>query len=158
PETFAIFLLPVQNGLGVSRSQITLTYSIYMLTYGISAPFAGQIIDRLGARAAYGLGLACLGGGYAAAGFATQLWHYILAVGLFGGIGAAALGMIAASSLLARWFTNRIGAIMSIPYAAIGAGMLLLPPLTQVLLSTYDWRRTHQLIGVGVLAALPFPM
>ena len=26
PETFAVFLLPVQQGLGVSRSSITLTY------------------------------------------------------------------------------------------------------------------------------------
>ena len=48
--------------------------------------------------------------------------------------------MIVASGLLSRWFTTRIGAIMSLPYAAIGAGMLILPPLTQVLLTTYDWR------------------
>ena len=45
PETFAVFLLPVQNALGVSRSEITLTYSCYMLAYGLSAPFAGQLID-----------------------------------------------------------------------------------------------------------------
>jgi hypothetical protein len=38
PETFAVFLLPVQDGLGVSRSEITLTYSCYMLAYGLSAP------------------------------------------------------------------------------------------------------------------------
>jgi hypothetical protein len=34
PETFAVFLLPVQKGLGVSRADITLTYSAYMLAYG----------------------------------------------------------------------------------------------------------------------------
>ena len=43
--------------------------------------------------------------------------------------------MIVASALLSRWFTSRIGSIMSLPYAAIGAGMLILPPLTQVLIS-----------------------
>ena len=37
-ETFAVFLLPVQNGLGISRADITLTYSVYMLAYGLSAP------------------------------------------------------------------------------------------------------------------------
>jgi len=158
PETFAVFLLPVQNGLGVSRSQITLTYSLYMLTYGIFGPIAGQIIDRLGARVAYGFGLTCLGTGYVLAGFASELWHYLVAVGLLGGIGAAALGMIVASALLSRWFTRRIGSIMALPYAAIGAGMLVLPPLTQVLLAHYDWRVTHQLIGCGVLTALPLVM
>jgi MFS family permease len=158
PETFAVFLLPVQQGLGVSRSDITLTYSVYMLAYGLSAPFAGQLIDRLGARIAYAFGLVCLGAGYLLAGFATELWHYLLTVGLLGGLGAASLGMIVASALLTRWFTSRIGSIMSLPYAAIGAGMLVLPPLTQVLLATYDWRVTHQLLGAGTLLVLPLVM
>ena len=43
-ETFAVFLLPVQEGLAVSRSEITLTYSIYMLANGATAPFAGQLL------------------------------------------------------------------------------------------------------------------
>jgi MFS family permease len=158
PETFAVFLLPVQKGLGISRSQITVTYSLYMLTYGLFGPIAGLIIDRLGARAAYAFGLSCLGIGYLLAGFSRELWQYLLAVGRFGGIGAASLGMIVASALLSRWFTRRIGAIMSLPYAAIGAGMLVLPPLAQVLLSLYDWRIAHRLIGGGVLAILPLVM
>lgn len=158
PETFAVFLLPVQKGLDVSRSNITLTYSVYMLAYGLSGPLAGQLIDRAGARVTYGLGLACLGLGYVLAGFSTELWHYMVTVGLLGGLGAAALGMIAASALISRWFTRRIGSIMSLPYAAIGAGMLVLPPLTQVLLTAYDWRVTHMVLGIGVLAALPLVM
>lgn len=154
-ETFAVFLLPVQKGLGVSRADITLAYSIYMLAYGIAAPFAGQLVDRLGARVTYGLGLASLGGGYLLAGAARELWHYLLGVGLLGGLGAASLGMIVASGLLTRWFSTGIGAIISLPYAAIGAGILVLPPLTQHLLTIYDWRTTHWLLGAGVLCALP---
>jgi MFS family permease len=155
PETFAVFLLPVQSGLGVSRADITLTYSVYMLTSGLSGPFAGQLIDRFGARLTYGLGLACLGCGYLLAGFADGLWQYLLAVGLLGGIGASLLGMIVASALLSRWFATRIGSIMSLPYAAIGIGILVLPPLTQLLLASYDWRLTHQLLGGAVLLLLP---
>lgn len=158
PETFAVFLLPVQKGLGVSRADITLTYSVYMLAYGVSGPFAGQLIDRLGARVAYGFGLASLGLSYFLAGFATELWHYLVTVGLLGGLGAASLGMIVASALLTRWFATRIGSIMSLPYAAIGAGMLVLPPLTQVLISLYDWRVAHMILGTCVLLTLPLVM
>ena len=158
PETFAVFLLPVQKGLGVSRADITLTYSVYMVAFGLSGPFAGQLIDRLGARVAYGFGLASLGVGYLLAGFATELWHYLLTVGLLGGLGAAALGMIVASALLSRWFSTGIGSIMSLPYAAIGAGMLLLPPLTQVLILHYDWRVAHMVLGACVLLTLPLVM
>jgi MFS family permease len=158
PETFAVFLLPVQKGLDVSRADITLTYSTYMLTYGLSGPFVGQLVDRFGARLTYGLGLAFLGVGYVLAGFADGLWQYLLAVGLLGGLGAALLGMIVASALLSRWFTTRMGSVMSLPYAAIGVGMLVLPPLTQLLLAAFDWRTTHQILGCGVLLALPLTM
>ena len=41
-ESFAVFLLPVQKGLGLTRPEITLTYAANMLTYGLAAPFAGQ--------------------------------------------------------------------------------------------------------------------
>jgi len=158
PETFAVFLLPVQKGLEVSRADITLTYSVYMLAYGVWAPVAGQLIDRLGARTAYSFGLASLGLAYLLAGFSTQLWHYMVTVGLLGGLGAASLGMIIASALLSRWFTSHIGSIMSLPYAAIGVGMLIVPPLTQLLLRTYDWRLTHQILGASVLLLLPVVM
>jgi MFS family permease len=158
PETFAVFLLPVQRGLDLSRADITLTYSCYMLAYGLSAPFAGQFIDRLGARITYGLGLASLGLGYLIAGSAGGLWPYMLGVGLLGGLGAALLGMIVASGLLTRWFTSNIGSIMSLPYAALGAGMLILPPLTQVMLAAFGWRTAHFILGAGVLAVLPLTM
>ena len=157
-ETFAVFLLPVQQGLGISRADITLTYSVFMLSYGLSAPLAGQLIDRLGARAAYGFGLTSLGCGYLLAGSAGGLLPYLLGAGFLGGLGSASLGMIAASALLSRWFTGRIGAIISVPYAAIGAGMLLFPPLTQLALSATDWRTAYYLLGGLVLAILPLLM
>jgi MFS family permease len=129
-----------------------------MVAYGLCAPFAGQVIDRLGARAAYSLGLASLGCGYLMAGSAEELWQYLMGAGVFGGLGSASLGMIAASALLSRWFTNRIGTVMSIPYAAIGAGMLILPPLTQFILSISDWRTAYRVLGFGVLAVLPLTL
>lgn len=157
-ETFAVFLLPVERGLGATRAEMAAAYSFFAMAYGFSAPFTGQLIDRLGARVTYGFGLTVLGLGYVLAGFSTAVWHYYLCVGLLGGLGAAALGMVIASSLLSRWFTTRIGSIMSLPYAAVGAGMLLLPPLTQLLLDRYGWRSTHHVLGAGVLLCIPLVM
>lgn len=154
-ETFAVFLLPVQHALEVSRSEISATYSIYMLVQGLAAPFAGQLVDRLGARVTYSIGLLLLGSGYVAAGFTTALWQYYITVGAFSGLGAACLGMVVASSLLSRWFTHGLGAMMAIPYAAVGTGVLVLPPLSQFLLSVMSWRDAYLALGCGVLALLP---
>lgn len=154
-ETFAVFLLPVQNGLGATRPEMTATYAIYALSYAASAPFVGQLVDRLGLRITYGSGLLILGAGYFLAGYVTTPWQYYLTAGLCGGIGAAALGMIVASAILSRWFTRRMGSIVSLPYAAIGAGMLIVPPVTQMLLDSHGWRNAHHVLGLATLALLP---
>ncbi len=154
-ETFAVFLLPVEQAFQVERSEITLTYSVYMFVHGIAAPFAGQMVDRFGARLTYGAGLCLLGGGYVTGGMAQDVTQYYLTVGAMSGLGAACLGMVVASSLLSRWFTDRIGSVMAIPYAAVGFGVLVVPPFTQYLTQHYDWRMAHTLLGGAILALLP---
>jgi MFS family permease len=157
-ETFAVFLLPVERELAVTRAQISATYSIFMLAYAIAAPFAGQLIDRWGARVCYGIGLAAIGIGYILAGQSQSLAAYYFCVGVLGGIGTAALGMVAASSLLARWFTRKIASVASLPYAAMGAGMLLFPPLAQLMIDGLGWRRAYNSLGVIVLCLLVFTL
>jgi MFS family permease len=153
-ETFAVFLLPVEAGLSVDRAAISVTYSVFMLAYGLTAPFAGQLIDRIGARACYGTGLAAIGTGYLLAGSVQSIWAYYACVGVLGGIGAATLGMVAASSLLSRWFTHRIASVASLPYAAMGVGMMVFPPVAQLLIDAVGWRASYQILGTLVLAIL----
>ena len=154
-ETFAVFLLPVEREFGVSRSTVAAVYSLYILVLGMTGPFAGQLVDRLGIRASYCIGVSVLGSCYVLAGEATAWWQYKVAIGLVSGVGAACLGMVVASSLLSRWSTHRLGAVMSVPYAAFGLGVLLLPPLSQLLLDLYGWRMASRILGLGMLALLP---
>jgi MFS family permease len=154
-ETFAVYLLPVEAALGVDRAQMAATYSVYMVAYGVSAPFVGQLIDRFGARICYAMGLIALGLGTLIGARADSIWQYYIGVGMLGGLGAAGLSMVAASSLLSRWFSSRLGTMSAVPYAAVGAGMLFFPPLTQKLLATTDWRTVQTWQGLLVLAVVP---
>jgi MFS family permease len=153
-ESFAVFLLPVEIAFQTTRSEIALTYSIYMIVHGFSAPFAGQLIDRLGARVTYATGLTLLAAANFLAGYSTELWHYYLSAGVLSGLGAACLGMVVASALLSRWFTKGLGLMMAMPSAAVGGGMLVFPPLIQLTLQSYTWRETHQMLGICIAALL----
>ena len=155
-ESFAVFLLPVERDLQTTRSEIAMTYSIYMIVHGLTAPIAGQLIDRLGARVTYATGLTFLAMSNFLAGYSTELWHYYLAAGVLSGFGAACLGMIVASALLSRWFTKGMGFMMALPSAAVGGGMLVVPPLVQLTLEHYSWRETHQMLGILIAALLAF--
>ena len=49
PALFSLFILPLEEAFGWSRSQITLAFTFTMIG-GLSAPFVGRLIDRLGPR------------------------------------------------------------------------------------------------------------
>jgi MFS family permease len=153
-ETFAVFLLPVEKALGASRSEIAATYSIYMVVHGLAAPFAGQLVDRFGARLTYATGIILLAAANVLASTAETVTQYAAFLGILSGFGAACLGMVVATSLLSRWFTNGLGFMMAMPSAAVGGGMLIFPLATQLLLAHYDWRQTHVILGVAVFLLL----
>ena len=122
-ETFAVFLVPLENAFETDRVALTSIYSIYMLIYGLAAPGIGYLIDRFGTRLCYGLGLVLIASGFILASQAGQVWHLYFLIGVFCGVGTAALGMVPASKLASGWFDQRLPSAMSGLYAALGIGV-----------------------------------
>lgn len=155
-DTYVVFLLPLRTEFGWNRSEISSIYSVYMLATGLSAPFIGMFFDRWGPRLVYSFGLACLGGAYVLAGSLSQAWQFHLCVGVAGGVGVAALGMVPAASLIGRWFHVNDGTAIGIAYAGLGCGTLLLVPLAQYMTQSVGWRSTYHILGASLLVLLPF--
>ncbi len=154
-ETYAVFLLPLTDDFGWSRGQLTSVYAVYMLTSGLAAPAAGMLIDRLGPGFLYAFGVACLGTGQLLASQITELWQFYVCIGLLSGVGVAAMGMVTTSTLLSRWFRDRLGTAMGFGYAAMGTGVLVLVPFAQILIDSVGWRTTYLALGGGLLCVLP---
>jgi len=154
-ETFAVFLLPLSLAFATDRVALTAIYSTYMLVYGLTAPFIGLLIDKLGVRVCYSLGLLLVGCGLSLAGRAQELWQLYLTVGAMCGAGTAALGMVPASVLASRWFDRRLPSAMSLLYAALGFGVLIFSPLSQWLIDAGGWRHAYQRLGLVPLIILP---
>jgi MFS family permease len=154
-ETYAVFLLPLEREFGSTRAALTAIYSTYMLVHGLAAPLAGLLFDRLGPRMLYAGGALCLGGGYYLAGSLEQIWQFHLCVGVLGGIGVAAMGMVPASALVSRWFRARLGTAMGFTYAGLGMGIIVVVPFTQWLIERGGWRSTYMSLGGFLLLLVP---
>ena len=154
-DTYVVFLLPLEHDLGWTRSQTTSVYSIYLLVTGLSSPIVGMLFDRWGPRALYTCGMASLAGAYLLAPQVQTLWQFYATIGAMTGIAAASLGMVPSSSLISRWFRERLGTAISAAFAGLGMGALLIVPGVQYLLQTHDWRESYQIMGSVLLVLVP---
>lgn len=154
-ETFAVFLIPLEQAFETDRVALTSVYSIYMLVYGLAAPVIGYLIDRFGTRLCYVVGLILIASGFMLASQASQVWHLYVVIGVLCGIGTAALGMVPASKLASGWFDQRLPSAMSGLYAALGIGVLIFSPLGQWLIEVSGWRSAYFWLGLAPMLMLP---
>ncbi len=154
-DTYVVFLLPLERDLSWTRSQTTSVYSIYLLVTGLSSPIVGMLFDRFGPRALYTCGMTSLACAYLLAPQVHTLWQFYATVGVMTGIAAASLGMVPSSSLISRWFRERLGTAISAAFAGLGLGALFIVPGVQYLLQTHGWRESYQIMGGVLLAFVP---
>ena len=155
-ETFSVFLLPLQQAFGWDRAQVTGIYGISALAVGFAGPVAGYLIDHLGPRWLYVVGAAALFAAYAGAAYATELWHFYLALGICIGFASACLGNVAQTPLIAIWFKGRVSTVLGIIGGATGIGALIFAPMAQVLIDLYGYRVAYgALAGVALLLVVP---
>jgi MFS family permease len=157
-DTYAVFLVPLEQEFGWSRSQLTGVYSIYLLVNGFTAPLVGLAFDRFGPRWVYGAGLALLGGAFSLAAGLVSLWQFYLFVGAMVGVAVSFNGMVPASALLSRWFPARLSTAIGIAYSATGVGTLLFVPLAQYLIAAYGWRSAYATLGTALFVLVPIAM
>lgn len=154
-DTYVVFLLPLENDFGWSRSSISSVYSIYMLANGLSAPFSGMLFERWGPRVLYLSGLVVMAAAFMLAGNLSSLWQFQVCIGLGAGIGMTALGVVPATTLISRWFTTNTSTAVGVVYAGAGAGALLIVPLAQHLIVEIGWRETYFWLALLFVALIP---
>lgn len=150
-ESFTVFLKPISENFGWDRAQVVSVYSLAWLVSGLTAPLVGRLFDRSGPRTVYALGLLLLGGAFLAASRAQSLWQFQLTIGLSVGLGMALVGNVPNSILLGRWFGPRLPTAMAVVYSAMGGGVLVLLPASQLLIDHIGWRDSYQWFGIVVL-------
>src|SRR5437870_6448694 len=144
--SLAIFLQPMSEAMGWSRTGISTAALLNWLCMGVGSFLWGALSDRFGTRAVVLLGGVLLGLGLVTASQAASLGQFQLVFGLIVGLAAGSFytPMTATTS---RWFTRNRSLAVALVSAGLSAGSAIMAPLARWLITSYDWRTAMLVIG-----------
>jgi MFS family permease len=152
--SFPVFFVALLDEFGWSRGATAAAFSISSVIQGVLSPVIGMLVDRLGPRRVMLGGAAVLGVACVLASRIGSLWSLYAVVGVLAAIGLCAVSWVPSGTLIARWFAERRGSVLGLAFSGMGAGVLVMGPLAQWLITAHGWRAAYAILGVGTLAVL----
>jgi MFS family permease len=146
-------LMPVwEQELGWSRRFVSTGGAVMMVTIALSSPAAGLLLDRVGARILYTIGLAMSAATLVLTAAMTEPWHFIASFCIFGGVAFATISAPLASTTAALYFETNRGLATGVASAGSSAGQLVLIPLLSVLVIAVGWREGMASYAAAIVA------
>ena len=150
---FPVFLKPIAEELGWSRTVYSLAHPIMSTSVALVAPIVGRFADRRGPRPVLVLGglfmsAALLGTGQ----MGTVAQFYAVAIVL--GVGVASLGDLPTGAAIAGRFEGGRGRALGLVFIGSSIGGSLGPLLATTLAAGGSWRSGFTGVGLILLVAL----
>ena len=155
--SFSVFFAEFVLVEGWSSEASAAIFSLSMLCVAVSAPLAGIALDRYGPRPVFGAGVLLMAGGLALSSRANTLTDLLLAYGILDGCGVGITGLGPVASVVAGWTAPaQRGRAIGIAFAGTGLGSLVFVPLTNLLITLFDWRGAYMVLSlICVFLVLP---
>ena len=154
--TFGVFLRPLTMEFGWERGPLSLATAITFGVAGLAGLATGKLCDRYGPRIIVTLGGIIMGAGLLLMAHVTTLVQVYIFWGLFLGL-AQSCCSLPIFSTIPRWFVQKRGIAVSIPFAGFGIGSIVFPLLAQILISAYGWQNAAIILGIIALV-ITIPM
>jgi MFS family permease len=144
--SLGIFLQPMTEAMGWSRTGISTAALLNWLSMGVGAFVWGALSDRFGTRTVVLAGGVLLGIGLVTASQSSTLWQFQL---LFGVIVGAASGSFYTpiTATTTRWFTEHRSLAVALVSAGIGLGSSTVGPFARWMITAYDWQLAMLTLG-----------
>ena len=150
-QVTGVFLVPMTEELGWTRSEFVLAASIGFGIGGISGFFIGPLIDRYGARPIMLVGGTVGGLSLIAVSQIESLWQFILVRGALSQLGLFMVGPFVVNATLSKWFVVNRGRVIAL--ASIGPSLGgVIPPLALTpIVDNYGWETGWIVLGFATL-------
>jgi MFS family permease len=150
-----VLMVPLQDEFGWSRSELSVAVGVNLVLFGLVAPFAAALMDRLGLRRVTAVALVLVASGSALATLATQSWHLVLTWGVLVGTGTGSMALVFAATVANRWFVKRRGLVMGVLTAGSATGQLVFLPVVAAVDEQVGWRVASFVIATCALLVVP---
>ena len=156
--SFSVFFKPMVVDLHASRAAVSFAFSLFNFVGALWLPFTGKLIDRFGAKRVilvstllYGV---VLFGGFWVSNSLWQLYFFftLLGVAMTSGPAPVPYGVV-----VSHWFNRHRGLALALSMMGIGIGSIVIPIVSQRLISIHGWRTTFAIFG-GAVLLVPIPI
>lgn len=158
--SFGVFVKPLCDEYGWSRSVVSLGASLNMFVYSTCAIILGRIVDRVAPRRIITAGALVACTSFMLLKFVTTPLEFYIIYGLLAGVGSAGMGLVVMNSSAAKWFVRKRGTAIGISTMGVSFGTFMLTPAAGFIIKHLDWRTGFSFISVLFLAtiALAWPL
>ncbi len=150
-----VFVVPLENEFGWSRTTISLAVGINICLYGLLAPFAAATMDAFGVRRIMTVAVSAIGISIALTTLMTAAWQLIALWGVVLGFCIGFTTNVLAAQMASRWFVARRGMVLGILASAVATGQFLLLPLLAMVAVNFGWRTMALVMAAIVLGLVP---
>ncbi|WP_053722960.1 MFS transporter [Saccharothrix sp. NRRL B-16348] len=146
---------PLQREFGWSTTTIGFAVSVNLMLFGLTAPFAAALMERLGVRKVVASALTLVAVGSGLTVFMTAAWQLVLFWGVLVGLGTGSMALAFVATITGRWFVKHRGLVTGILAAGGATGQLVFLPVVAALAESSGWRSASIVVSVAALAVVP---
>ncbi len=151
---FGLMLKPMSEDLDVSRSNLSLAVTTFMVVSAVALPFVGRLVDRWSLKYTIGISAVLGGVGIGLMGQVDAVWQVFIIYGVIYALGNAGSSISPVTVMISRWFPNRLGIASSGAVAGNAVGQLFIVVALAAILVSLDWRWSFRVLGIAYLAVM----
>jgi len=137
---FGVLLKPISEDLGASRFAVGSALSLFTLVGSLIGPLIGREVDQRGARGLMLVGTVFMSAGFLLFSRIEGVVGLYLAFGGVVAIGAALLGPITNTALVATWFQTARGKALGISQIGLSLSGMVMAFVATWLVTAWGWR------------------
>ncbi|MCE5263883.1 MAG: MFS transporter [Deltaproteobacteria bacterium] len=148
--SFGVFLKPMCEDLGWSRSVVSFAMSLYFFFYGVGGVISGRLLDLFAPRWVIVAGSSVMAAGFFLTPFISTPLQLYLVYGVVCGISSAFFGSVVGIGSVGKWFIRKRGLAIGITSMGIGFGTMLLTPLAGTIVKYFDWKTAFFVLAAAI--------